>query len=111
MDLAVDPSDPNTLWAGVKWEGVYRSVDGGQNWTLSGLDQALFVEAVAVNPANSNEILAGSEFYMQGGRIYKSIDGGSTWVLKQPNIAAVTKIRYNPSNPLQVYATTLGGGI
>ncbi len=34
LDLAVDPADPNRLYAAA-WDGIYLSSNGGQNWARS----------------------------------------------------------------------------
>ncbi len=31
--LVVDPDDHRIVWAGVEIDGVFRSMDGGDNWT------------------------------------------------------------------------------
>jgi hypothetical protein len=30
--MVVDPRDSNTIWAGIEVDGVYKSLDGGDNW-------------------------------------------------------------------------------
>src|SRR5215813_6410766 len=35
FSLAIDPSNPATLYAGTLGNRVYKSADGGQNWTVS----------------------------------------------------------------------------
>ena len=32
-NIIVDPRDTRTVWAGIEVDGVYRSLDGGDNWT------------------------------------------------------------------------------
>ena len=31
-NIVVDPRDSNTIWAGIEVDGVYKSLDGGDNW-------------------------------------------------------------------------------
>ena len=39
LGLAVDPADPQVVWAGVEVGGICRSADGGDTWTrLSWVD-------------------------------------------------------------------------
>lgn len=33
--LAVDPTDANTIYVGVEYKGVYKSIDGGETWKQS----------------------------------------------------------------------------
>ena len=35
--LVVGPQDPRTLYAGARTAGVFKSIDGGANWSNAGL--------------------------------------------------------------------------
>lgn len=74
--LAVDPAARETLYAGTA-DGLYKSGDGGANWTALPLP-AGDVVALAVGPARPERVLA---IAVQGGRgrVYRSDDGGRTW--------------------------------
>jgi photosystem II stability/assembly factor-like uncharacterized protein len=98
--LAVDPHDPNRIFAAVlghpygpnQERGIYRSTDGGQTWK-----QVLFKDAttggsdVVIDPANPNVVYAslwesrlgpwedGNEYEGTRGGLFKSTDGGDTW--------------------------------
>jgi len=110
LSIAVDPNDPDTVWAGMQFGGgIARSTDGGDRWQVMGLTETNFVEAIAINPDNSDEILAGGGFW--DGSIFKSTDGGSTWQEKTSDIAFVQDIVYDPRNPRWVYAATEGYGV
>ena len=96
-DLAIDPGDPNTLFAGM-WQfevktwhlqsggpgsGLWVSRDGGATWkrlTGHGLPDASHVVgkiAVAVAPSNPNTVYALIED--QDPTLYRSDDRGATW--------------------------------
>src|SRR5438105_132201 len=96
-DLAVDPGDPNTLFAGM-WQfevktwhlqsggpgsGLWVSRDGGATWQRivgHGLPDARHVVgkvAVAVAPSNPNTVYALIED--QDPTLYRSDDRGTTW--------------------------------
>lgn len=74
--LAVNPSDPNILYAGLR-EGVFKTSDGGQKWTRA---TDLVEDAViAVNPAKPSEVHAvGAD-----GAFVSSKDAGATWTAKE----------------------------
>jgi photosystem II stability/assembly factor-like uncharacterized protein len=36
LSLAIDPTDPQIVWAGVEVDGVRRSLDGGDTWETTG---------------------------------------------------------------------------
>jgi photosystem II stability/assembly factor-like uncharacterized protein len=99
-DLAMDPNDSKTLFAGAwqldvhRWDlhsgglgsGVYVTHDGGANWTrLSGhglppADHALGKIAVAIAPSNPNRVYALVQDAPAPG-LYRSNDRGETWQL------------------------------
>lgn len=96
VDLAMDPSNPNVLYAGM-WEAfrtphslssggpgssLYKSTDGGQSWTElthnSGLPAGIWGKVgVAVSGADPNRVYAIIE--ARDGGVYRSDDGGATW--------------------------------
>jgi len=71
--LAVDPADPDTLYAGLRAGGVCRSDDGGRSWVESELpERGVFsLAASAVDGA----VYAGTE----PSRLFRSEDGGASW--------------------------------
>jgi photosystem II stability/assembly factor-like uncharacterized protein len=99
-DLAIDPKDPNRLFAAVLGHpygpnaerGIYRSRDGGTTWqkVLSKNDDT-GGSAVAIDPTRPNLVYAAlwqdrlgpwedkNQFQGTGGGLFKSADGGDTW--------------------------------
>ena len=81
--LAIDPVDPNIIFAGTRPAAVFRSKDGGQSWqklTVKIADECPNVRiprvtALAVDPLEHSHIWAGIE--VDGVR--RSRDGGDTW--------------------------------
>ncbi|MFZ0963656.1 MAG: choice-of-anchor D domain-containing protein [Terriglobia bacterium] len=75
ISLGIAPSNPSTLYvAGQPPSGanMYKSVDGGQNWTpLPGSP----LGEVAVDPTDPNVVFVGFA------GLERSTDGGSTWAL------------------------------
>jgi len=75
--LAVDPTNPNTLYAGT-FLGVYKSTDGGQQWQATGQTDptnSVIFGSIAIDPSNPNRIYATSRL----GGIYRSTDGGQSY--------------------------------
>jgi photosystem II stability/assembly factor-like uncharacterized protein len=109
--LAVDPVDPDTLFAGTRPAGVYRSRDGGRRWEKLAVDIAPkcsigvpFVTGLVVDPDDHRIVWAGVE--IDG--VFRSMDGGDTWThlkagLYDPDIHAVT---IAPTEPKRLYAST-----
>jgi photosystem II stability/assembly factor-like uncharacterized protein len=109
--LAIDPVDPNVLFAGTRPAGVWRSRDGGQHWENLALDIAKecsigipFVTSLVVDPDDHRIVWAAVE--IDG--VFRSMDGGDTWKhletgLYDPDIHALTVAA---SQPKRVYAST-----
>jgi hypothetical protein len=71
--LAPDPSDPDTVYAGLREGGVRRTSDGGASWVDCGLP-APGVFSLAVSAADG-AVYAGTE----PSALYRSDDRGETW--------------------------------
>lgn len=99
--LVMDPSTPTTLYAASNY-GVFKSVNNGDNWSITTLTGKL-VLALAINPQNPSNIFAATS--AQG--FYYSTDGGLTWTAS-PDAYIQDKIVYtlvvDPVNPNNLYA-------
>lgn len=101
--VVTDPKTPGTLYAGAK-NGLFRSRDSGQSWQALDIIESskkFPVRAVAVNPANSGEIV-----YASGSAFYKTTDGGVKWATTELAIdRSVNILEYDPSRPEALYFT------
>jgi photosystem II stability/assembly factor-like uncharacterized protein len=81
--IAVDPVDPQIIFAGTRPSALFRSCDGGQHWDKLQVELAEECPAVriprvtslVVDPSNHQVVWAGIE--VDGVR--RSVDGGETW--------------------------------
>ena len=71
--LAVDPADPDVVYAGLRTGGVRRSVDGGRSWVDCKLPEP-GVFSLAVSAADG-AVYAGTE----PSRLFRSDDRGESW--------------------------------
>ena len=86
----------NDVLLGVTYsDGVFRSTDNGDNWTLT-LD--IDVNSFAVN---GSQIYAGSDRIANGG-VYWSVDNGLTWTPKNVNLPSlqVESLAHRPGDKL-----------
>lgn len=71
--LAVHPSDPNVVYAGMT--SMYRTTNGGTNWGTTAGSVHVDHHAIAFDMANPNRIVIGSD-----GGVFVSSNGGTSWV-------------------------------
>lgn len=88
-DIAIDPTDPRTIYIGAAQGGVWKTTDGGVNWTpMSDNEASLAIGALVLDPNDSQTIYAGTgEGNFSGDSYYglgvlKSANGGVTWTLQ-----------------------------
>lgn len=107
-DLAVDPRNTSTIYAGTWWR-PYKSVDAGKNWRLikDGMIDDSDVFAVNLDPRNPEHIIASA---CSG--IYESRNSGELWKKIQgiPSQSRRTRdIMQHPTIAGTIYAATTEG--
>ncbi len=108
--LAIDPTNPSTLYAGIWGGGVFRSTNKGVNWQAirNGLTNA-DVLVLAIDPTSPSTLYA-SPF---GDGVFRSTDGGANWQAVNHGLtdSEVSALALDPSNPSTVYAGVWRGGV
>jgi len=119
--VTLDPTNPNVVWVGTGennsqrsvafGDGVYKSLDGGQNWENVGLEDSEHIGMIAVDPRDSNVVFVAAQgpLWRSGGDrgVYKTTDGGETWerVLEISDDTGANEVHLDPRNPDVVYAS------
>ncbi len=125
--IAIHPTDPNIAYVGTAQGGLYRTLDGGTNWTPL-LDGALSlaIGSVAICPSDPTIVFVGTgepqfssdSFFGVG--IYRITTADTTPVVAGPlNLdglgndvftgRAVSEILVHPTNPNILFASTTSG--
>ena len=120
--LAMDPNNPNVIWAGTGennhqralgyGDGIYKSVDGGKSWKNMGLKESRQIGMIAIDHDNSDIVYVaaeGSAWGAGGDRgLYKTTDGGTTWnkVLNISENTGVNNVILDPRDSQVIYVTT-----
>jgi photosystem II stability/assembly factor-like uncharacterized protein len=84
-DVAVDPNDPDTIYAALQVGYILKSTDGGETWRLLDNDYDCDVHTIVVDPTDSERVViaTGGHDARQGktkGRaLYASANGGESW--------------------------------
>ena len=112
--LVIDPTAPNTLYAGIgnpRYQNagqgaVYKTTDGAANWTkinaAGTLPSDAYVNDLVIDPANPQHLLLTCQY-----GVYQSSDGGVSWQqtntgLPQPN---ARRLAVSAAQPQVVYVT------
>ena len=103
--IAIDPSAPDTIYAGTPGGGVFKSINGGGSWSAvnTGLNkQNLDVHSLAIDPSTPDTIYVGPN------GVYKSTNGGESW--SSVDIGRTTYyLAIDESAPDTIYAGTNEG--
>jgi len=118
--IAVDPSNPQTVWVGTgeSWArnsvsvgtGVYRSRDGGDNWESVGLPDSEHVSRIVIHPKDGNTVYACALGHLWSSNtergVFKTNDGGKTWnkILFRNESTGCAEMAMDPQDSNVLYA-------
>jgi photosystem II stability/assembly factor-like uncharacterized protein len=119
--VTIDPKNPKVIWVGTgeAWtrnstsvgDGVYKSTDGGDNWTNVGLKDSERIAKILVDPSSTDTVYvcAPGKLWSDSDErgVYKTTDGGKTWtkILKGANASTgCSMISMDRQNPRTIYA-------
>lgn len=119
-DVAISPSNPEVVWVGTGEDynarssysgtGIYKSVDGGDNWANMGLGDSHHISEIIIHPTNSDIVYVAVMGHLfsdnQERGVYKTIDGGKTWktLLQISEQTGIIDIAIHPENSDILYA-------
>jgi len=107
---------PNTYYFGAVAGGVWKTIDGGQNWEpLFDKQPIQSVGAIAVATSDPNIIYVGTGEacirgdITNGDGVYKSTDAGKTWAnVGLRDTRHISRVIVDPRNPDRVFVAALG---
>ncbi|HTU34300.1 MAG TPA: hypothetical protein VMF66_10900 [Candidatus Acidoferrum sp.] len=133
--MAMDPSNPQVVYAAM-WQmsrrhwtfssggpgsGIYKTTDGGANWTNlthnSGLPAGIFGKVgLAVAPSKPNVVYAliQADYKGQAGGLFRSDDAGQNWTLINNSMDITQRAFYymtvyvDPKDPDTIYLPNVG---
>jgi len=118
--VAIQQSNPSVIWVGTGegnprnslngGYGVFKSLDGGKNWTSMGLENTRHIHRVIIDPTNPDIVYVaaiGSPWGEHPERgVFKTEDGGKTWqhILSANNKTGAADLVMDPTNPNKLIA-------
>lgn len=114
--IDADPRNTDIIYIGSASGGVWKSVNGGIDWTPVFDEQPVqSIGAVAVDPSNPDVVWAGTgegnprNSHNSGMGIYKSLDGGKTWKLMGlEKTMTIHRVLVSHHNSNVVYVAAMG---
>ena len=110
--LVIDPTTPDTLYAGTTDGSVFKSTNGGESWS-----EAVMISrdilTLAIDPLTPTILYART--FDQG--VFKSTDGGENWsdfnigLPIGPTGPLVVSLAIDPLTPTTLYAGIHAGGV
>ncbi len=119
--VAIQQGNPSVIWVGTGegnprnslngGYGVYKSLDGGKNWKLMGLEKTRNIHRIVIDPQNPNTVYVGAigspwgEHPERG--VFKTTDGGQTWekVLYVNEKTGCAELVMDSTNPNKLFAS------
>lgn len=105
--VAIDPTAPQKVYAGVFGGGIQVSANSGASWTPASTQPTnTQIYSLAIDQATPGTLLVGT-----GAGVFKSIDSGQTWSPDSANLPTTTPIRglaIDPVSSLNAYAAATG---
>ncbi len=114
---AIDQRDSKISYEEYVFMSLHKTTDGGITWTdgTNGIDDArdqskcLFIAPFAMNPDNSDVLIAGSD------NVWVTVNGAELWTASSPTLSSGAKISavsvYNVQAPFLGFAGTTDGKI
>ena len=118
--VTIQQSNPSVIWVGTGegnprnslngGDGIYKSLDGGQNWIKMGLEKSHNIHRIVIHPQNPDIVyvaVIGSPWGSHPERgVYKTMDGGAKWerILFSNQSSGAADLIMDPHNPNKLIA-------
>ena len=89
ISIAIHPTDPDTVYVGTAQGGLYKSTNGGTNWTklFEFQLETLAIGAITIDPTDSSIVYVGTG---ENGQSADSFAGKGLYIIRNANSATPT---------------------
>lgn len=118
--IAINPKNPDEIWVGTGegnprnsqnfGVGVFKTINGGEDWTFMGLPNSRTINRIVIHRDNPDIVFVASLGSTNGPSeergVFKSTDGGQTWkkALYVNDLTGCAELVADPQNPSKLYA-------
>ncbi len=109
LAIAIDPLQPQVLYCGTTYAGVFKSVNGGMSWMNASTGMTcLDTRAIAIDPSKTDIVYAATWW---GGGVFASRNGALVWseMDADSGLPGIVDLALDPNQPNVIYAA--GGGL
>lgn len=109
IDFVINDSHPDTLYALGDQRQIYKTVNGGENWTYLTTFDCEYLSYLSINPYNPEEVFA---IMNEGSMFFYTTDGGNTWDSYAIESSFHSKMYFSSNgNGITEYYISMNGGI
>ncbi|MEO5905647.1 MAG: hypothetical protein ABIQ11_02900, partial [Saprospiraceae bacterium] len=118
--IKINQNNPAEIWVGTgegnprnshnSGKGIFRTLDGGRNWTHMGLSETKTIHRILIDHHDPSTVYVGAMGTIWGPNqergVYKSIDSGKSWnkVLYTNENTGIADLVMDPDNPRKIMA-------
>lgn len=108
--MAIDPTQPSTMYVGAQLSGVWKTTNGGASWVPLGESATVRVAALALAPDDPSQVY----LVTPNDGVLRSDDAGASWTwISRTNFAAMvhagSALLINPAAPNEMVVSSAMG--
>jgi len=106
LTIAIDASNPNTVYASTVAQGVFKTTNGGATWASANSGIVADTSSLSIHPTTPTTLYAASVNLttLTPGGVFKTTNGGTSWSESGLLNQYTTSVKIDTTTPSTVYA-------